>query len=423
MLFRSNVIAITGEARDAGMSVGNIPVPSLDAAKLALSAIANWKEDQQETVEPASDELSALQARFDRLAEEAQGLRRQISAAEAYAIRVAAFSDEVQRQDARLSLVSLFGEQRNSHVQCPLCSAALEGEGEVFAAVRMSADRLRTQLEAASRQRPRLQEHLEEMRARLNRVERDGDDVRGGIRAIYRSHSENRAYRESILRRARIAGRASEMLDGMQVDHDDARQKAHRHELEREIRRLAKDCDNDAIAARMRAIEIAISNRVATYANDMGLAHTDSPVTLDLKDLSLRFVVGMDTVGLERVGAGKNWVGYHVAAHLGLHSWLIEHSRPVPRLLFVDQVSQPFFANEKKNDPDRSEVDLRDDDRGEVMRVIKELHQFCATHSSQFQIILIEHIDSDEEWFAESVVARWRGSDAFIPSDWPILVE
>jgi hypothetical protein len=34
------------------------------------------------------------------------------------------------------------------------------------------------------------------------------------------------------------------------------------------------------------------------------------------------------------------------------------------------------------------------------------------------QVIALDHADFEDEWFANSVVQRWRGGDALIPSDW-----
>jgi hypothetical protein len=35
-----------------------------------------------------------------------------------------------------------------------------------------------------------------------------------------------------------------------------------------------------------------------------------------------------------------------------------------------------------------------------------------------FQIIVTDHADIPEEWFASCVVARWRGDAKLIPADW-----
>ncbi|REJ88601.1 MAG: DUF3732 domain-containing protein [Planctomycetota bacterium] len=411
---------LVSEARDAGIGVDPLVEQTLSAGQAALRFIADWEELETRATDTDSDELSELQDRFQRMQRESGEIRRKIDAAEAFAVRATAFTEEAGIQDSRLALMELFGDELADELRCPLCGSDVRAERDVLAAVRQSTIRLRQQLEAVSRQRPRLTQHLDGLRNRLSEVERETDNARSAIRAIYRAQSETRAYQQEVLRRAQLSGRAIEVLRGFGEASDGERRDNERRNLEREIARLAQECDTDAIAERMRTIGIAISSKIAAYARNMELAHADSAMSLDLTELELRFVFGLDTVGLERIGAGKNWVGYHVAALLGLHSWLIEHSRPVPRILFFDQVSQPFFSNEMQNNPDRSEDDLTDDDRQQAMRIIRQLHEFCNEYESQFQIILIEHIDSDEDWFRDSVVARWRGSEGLVPNDWPL---
>jgi len=34
------------------------------------------------------------------------------------------------------------------------------------------------------------------------------------------------------------------------------------------------------------------------------------------------------------------------------------------------------------------------------------------------QVIALDHADFEDDWFANSVVQRWRGGDALIPSHW-----
>jgi hypothetical protein len=413
------VTALVAEARDAGISVELGASESLETAKETLSAIANWREVTDETHDVITDELRTRQAEYKTIKDEIESIRRQIDAAETFSIRKLAFSDEASRQDSRLNLISLFGDGTLDKMCCPLCSTDLPGELSVVSATQASMLRLRRQLENAERQHPRLTEHLTGLRKSLSEREARAERVRSDISSIYRSRTEAQEYQEAVVRRAKLSGRASELVDGFSIPASDSATTGRRRALEREIAKLEKDCDSDQIAERMKAIELAISTHAATHARNMDLAHHKNPLTLDLKELSLRFVVGMDIVGLQRIGAGKNWVGYHIAAHLALHHWLTENKRPVPRLLFFDQVSQPFFANEALDNPDRSEKDLKDDDRAVVMRIIRELDDFCRKHAPEFQIILTEHVDSNDPWFAEARRERWRGGSALVPVDWP----
>jgi hypothetical protein len=39
--------------------------------------------------------------------------------------------------------------------------------------------------------------------------------------------------------------------------------------------------------------------------------------------------------------------------------------------------------------------------------------------SPGFQVIMPEHADIKEEWYQSSIVERWRGGLALVPTDWP----
>ncbi|MFF1681539.1 DUF3732 domain-containing protein [Streptomyces sp. NPDC058256] len=43
------------------------------------------------------------------------------------------------------------------------------------------------------------------------------------------------------------------------------------------------------------------------------------------------------------MGSAKNWIGYHLVAHLALHTYFLRERRPVPRFLMLDQPTQAFF--------------------------------------------------------------------------------
>ncbi|MGG8397705.1 DUF3732 domain-containing protein [Streptomyces lividans] len=46
---------------------------------------------------------------------------------------------------------------------------------------------------------------------------------------------------------------------------------------------------------------------------------------------------GNSRIPLTRIGSAKNWIGYHLVAHLALHTYLLKHQRPVPHFIMFDQ--------------------------------------------------------------------------------------
>ena len=86
--------------------------------------------------------------------------------------------------------------------------------------------------------------------------------------------------------------------------------------------------------------------------------------------------MGVPAIPMDRMGSGENWVGYHLIGHLALHSWFVEHARPVPRFLFLDQPSQVYFPPEK--DVDGSINALQNDDRIALLRIFQLIFDVVA---------------------------------------------
>lgn len=431
-----DVSAIRSQALDSGMV--NLPVVENDheVAIELLRQISDWDESDSDSTDLVTPELTRLRREYSSVADEVDRLRSQLESAEAFSIRSSSFAEEGARQESRLKLVSIFEgthkepskaeAKRNTKKEsqivkasCPLCKTDLEGEDYVMKVVHESNERLREQLNTAERQRPRLSKYLKELRSSLAEQESRAGDIRDSITSVIKARAQVQEQRDAALSRARVAGRAAELLQTIELVDEVGGDERVKRKLGREIKQLEKACDDEAIAERLRSAETVISKDLSQIAVRLDLQQSETPVIFDMKALDLKFAIGLETVSLERIGAGKNWVGYHVASHLALHKWLIKQKRPVPRFIFFDQVSQPFFSNDDRKNPDRDENDLVDEDRSQVMLLIEELYEFCETQKGKFQIILTEHVESSEEWFRDSVVEVWRKGDALVPSDWP----
>ena len=81
------------------------------------------------------------------------------------------------------------------------------------------------------------------------------------------------------------------------------------------------------------------------WAEDLELEHTGS-VRLDLKRLTVVADTEQGPAPLMRIGSAANWIGYHLVAHLALHRYFTRQSRPVPRFLMLDQLTQAYYPSE-----------------------------------------------------------------------------
>ena len=84
-------------------------------------------------------------------------------------------------------------------------------------------------------------------------------------------------------------------------------------------------------------------------------------------------------------------------------------------VLFFDQPSQAHYPAEQDRNGD-VEV-LPDEDREAVYKLFKLISDVRQELSPGFQVIIADHADLREAWFADAVVARWRCM-GLIPQSW-----
>lgn len=234
--------------------------------------------------------------------------------------------------------------------------------------------------------------------------------VQSARAAIQQIHNET-------THRSHILGRISLYLESLPDLPDTV-------EIEREASFLRDQCEaleaelsNEVIQERLTSIVSVLSDAMTGWARELDLEHSQNPLRLDLKKLTIVADTDDGPVPMARMGSGENWVGYHLIAHLALHEWFTKHQRPVPRFLFLDQPSQVYFPPEQDQDGSFSEIG--EDDRHAVSRMLRFVFDVVLTLQPAFQVIITEHADLNEDWYQAAVVERWRGGLKLIPDEWP----
>ena len=69
------------------------------------------------------------------------------------------------------------------------------------------------------------------------------------------------------------------------------------------------------------------------------------------------------------MGSGANWVGFHLITHLALHRHFVQHGRPVPAFLFLDQPSQVYYPPDQDAELQGSLTGIGDEDQQAVSRM------------------------------------------------------
>ena len=108
------------------------------------------------------------------------------------------------------------------------------------------------------------------------------------------------------------------------------------------------------------------------------------------------------------IGSGMNWVGYHLTAYLALQQ-LLHRARSGPCLRSSSSISpaKPSSPAIARRGGDLDE--LTDTDRENTRHLYELMYQVVAQLGGALQVIALDHADFEDQWFADSVVERWRG--------------
>lgn len=158
------------------------------------------------------------------------------------------------------------------------------------------------------------------------------------------------------------------------------------------------------------------------WAEFLELESAGFPYRFDPKKLTVIADRPERAIPMERMGSAENWLGCHLITLLALHKHFHTQKRPVPSFLVLDQPSQVYFPSRESymalegNSSNLNEVSA---DVVAVQRMFNLLFDVCEELSPNFQIIVMEHANLEDERFQEALIEEpWTGGRALIPEEW-----
>lgn len=194
-------------------------------------------------------------------------------------------------------------------------------------------------------------------------------------------------------------------------------------ELRDRLAALREAASDSAALKRQQAALGKVSRSMARLLPRLDTERPEDSAELNINDLTIR-VTGGDGRSdyLWEIGSGANWVSYHLAALLSLHSLFASiKSSPVPALLVLDQPSQVYFPR-KLAGKAALEADMKvaDEDVSAVQKTFRVLGDAAASKPLGLQVIVLDHAGSDIWGDMQTVhlVEEWRDGRALIPKAW-----
>lgn len=99
-------------------------------------------------------------------------------------------------------------------------------------------------------------------------------------------------------------------------------------ELKLQEQQLDQAVSADVIQQKLESCLSSVNRYLSDYARRIGLEYPESPLRLDPRALTIVADMPKRPVPMSEIGSGENHVGYHIVAHLALHTWFL--ARPVP---------------------------------------------------------------------------------------------
>lgn len=411
--------ALLAQARDSGLSSLITESWQETIAALRQAAIVNLTQAGDI---PDSGEYRRLSDTRSELLHEQRRLKDEIDAVHAFERDTNGYSRETREQHSRLVSIGLFDGVTSGH-SCPLCTQALPETGQQpeIAELKDQLQAFAARLETVVQNTPRIERAANDVKVRLEQNRTALITNRQQLEAVRSTNEPLQLAHDELARRAMVQGRISLYLESIPDLPDTNALEQRAREIRAAYTALEEELSDEAVTERMTSIGSILSKKITVGAQSLMLEHSVSPLRLDAKRLTLVADTENGPVPMNRMGSGENWVGYHLIAHLTLHSWFSHRGRPVPRFLFLDQPSQVYFPPERALAAEMTIDDLSEDDRSAVKRMFHYVFETVQSASPVFQVIVTEHADIDEDWYQSAVVERWRGGLKLVPEDWPRL--
>lgn len=415
----SRADTLLAEAKSVGMS--DLPDSASWQEKLdTLREIQNRPVPSAAAEVDGGTEFRRLSTVRSELLQEQRTLQSTLERARNFESSSKGYSAEAREHIARLQAVSIFEHDQPGHA-CPLCLQGLPEISQVpsIDALRAAQDYIDERSGAMISATPRIETAIHDVEAKLSEVRHRLEDNRVLLTAVKRGNQRLQLASDMEARRAMVLGRISLYVENIPQMPDLSEKHERLKELRLQEDLLERAVSADTIQAKMESCLSNVNQHLWNYAKQIDLEYSDTPLRLDPRNLTIVADTLERPVPMREIGSGENHVGYHIVAHLALHTWFASRGRPVPSFLLLDQLSQAHFSPDTVPSEGVTQEKI-DTDRKAVKRLFGLIFDVVASLDGKFQVIITDHPDfSDDIRFQNALRERWRDGRKLVPEDWP----
>ena len=371
-----------------------------------LTKILNWKPEPDNFDKDLTNQIAELDKKYSHLIQSKKEVNSKVVELKKYNSAISGYDQAINEQSLRLNTINLFGRLEqldNGYVQH----------------IKNNLKALDAQLGKSEKTKPRLQGAIFKFEANQSDLAEKIKKVRITLFTLKSKSTEYSKKEKTDIECAKLVGRVSLYLESISWNIDTSESQKRIRELTPLIDELEIKLNPEAMQEKLDAQLNCIGEDLTKWSRELKLEHSEHPIRLDLKKLTVVAETPNGRIPLHQIGSGENWVGYHLVTHLALAKWFINQNRPVANFLFFDQPSQVYFPSDIAIKGQLSEIE-NDEDREAVKTMFKWISDKVKLElNNKVQVIITDHADIDEPWFQNAVRDnKWRGDYALIPKEW-----
>ncbi|SER91039.1 AAA family ATPase [Salisediminibacterium halotolerans] len=226
--------------------------------------------------EPNLDKLSEHQVTLKELQAEYNEVIDRLNAAKSYIKDVNGYTSEAYQQELRLESINLFPQTEYDNSKCPLCSNTLQNSLPTITELNNSLEDVKSSLENTLKERPRLQEYIEELEEKKDNIKNYINQVNDLIDGIYKDRAYAEKQNDLYQRRERVIGRVSLWLESLSIE-DNSFLESEVEALKEKVKELEKELDTDEKDSRLDSILNRIGYKMTKWAEELDLEHSGIP--------------------------------------------------------------------------------------------------------------------------------------------------
>jgi len=371
-----------------------------------LTIILNWNPKPDNFDRDLTNQIDELNKEYSHLTQTKKEVNSKVIELKNYNSAISGYDQAINEQNLRLSSINLF-------TQLDML------DNEYVQHIKANLQALDEQLGKSKKTKPRLQGAISKFETNQSDLAEKIKKVKTTLFALKSKNVEYSKKEKSDIECAKLVGRVSLYLEGINWNVDTSESQHRIRELTPLIGELESKLNPDLMQERLDAQLSCIGEDLTKWSRELKLEHSEHPIRLDLKKLTVVAETPDGRIPLHRIGSGENWVGYHLVTHLALAKWFVNQNRPVANFLFFDQPSQVYFPSDIAVKGKLSEIE-NDEDRESVKTMFKWVSDKVKLElKNKVQVIITDHADIDEPWFQSAIRdKKWRGEYALIPKEW-----